>query len=150
MSIARRLHSDHYIQNAYGPKTRVDTHPTGESRAKQQFRDEVNVNSIMAKYEKTGVLPTINALDPKYGFVPSINFHEAMNEIKAAQETFSKLPANVRKEFDNDPQMLVEFMSDESNYEKAIELGLLPRSDSESVTPETVPETASEPDGEPT
>ena len=41
-----------------------------------------------------------------------------------AEEQFGALPANVRREFDNDPGKMLEFIQDPDNYERGVELGL--------------------------
>lgn len=126
MSFNYRETGEFEIRDAYGPKLRVETSPVGASRTKQQFRDEVNVNNIMETYKKTGVIRSLNAKDPKYGFVPTIDFHEAMNQISLANESFGMLPAEIRKKFNNDPYELVQFINNEANQDEAISLGLLP------------------------
>ncbi len=41
-----------------------------------------------------------------------------------AQENFMRLPANIRKRFDNDPAQLIEFINDPNNLDEAINIGL--------------------------
>ena len=58
-----------------------------------------------------------------FGFVK--NFQEALNVINSARESFMELPAEVRAEFDNDPGRFMDFVSDDTNREKAKKLGIV-------------------------
>lgn len=97
----------------------------GESRTEQSHRQETNINDIVHRYQKTGVLPPSSRL-PVYGdFTGIIDYQSALNAVQAAQEAFLTLPPGMRKEFNNDPGQLLAFLSDESNRDDAIKLGLL-------------------------
>ena len=95
------------------------------SLTRQEFADECDINGIMAKYEKTGMLP-VNGAQPSYvdfTAVPS-DLQEAMRVMMDAETAFMSLPANVRKEFDNDALRFVEFAQDGDNLEQLREWGL--------------------------
>lgn len=96
------------------------------SRAKQEFREETDINTIVKRFGITGKLPQ-GVRMPMYGdFTEVSNFHEAVNAIAAARESFSAMPAEVRARFGNDPERFVQFCGDESNRAEAIKLGLVP------------------------
>ena len=64
-----------------------------ESRTKQSFKDECDINNILKKYNKTGQLPAMIKADPKYGdFSNSASYQESLNLVLLAQEQFSNLP----------------------------------------------------------
>lgn len=93
--------------------------------AQQQFADECDINTIVNKFLKTGEL-TADVHLPKYGdFTGISDYQSALNAVIAADEAFLDLPANIRAEFGNDPQMLLEFLADSKNAERAAELGLI-------------------------
>jgi phage internal scaffolding protein len=94
-------------------------------RTKQSFKDECNINNIMAKYARTGVIEHGNKHAPSYGDCPEIDFRQAMEVVLEAQETFAELPAVVRRRFDNDPANFLAFCEDPANRDEAGELGLL-------------------------
>ena len=48
-----------------------------------------------------------------------------MNAVREASEGFMELPAKLRAQFDNDPQLFLEFVADDANRDKAVELGLI-------------------------
>jgi len=104
---------------------RVQKTFTKPSRTKQAFKHEVDINRIMAKYQKTGVLPITNK-SPLYGDFSEIpDFETASNKLLQAQMTFDALPSQLRKKFNNNPNELIQFVNDESNRDEAQKLGLL-------------------------
>lgn len=95
------------------------------SLAKQQFREEADINTIVERFNLTGQLPD-NVRLPSYGdFLGVGDYHTAMLAVRAAAEDFMALPAALRARFGNDPAQFVDFCSDESNTEEARKLGLL-------------------------
>lgn len=97
---------------------------TSPSRTQQQFKDEANINHIVERYTRTGLLPS-SKLTPVYADLSSVDFQAMQNKIIDAQQGFARLPAKVRKQFDNDPYQLLRFMEDPANAEEAKRLGLL-------------------------
>lgn len=95
------------------------------SKTKQSFKEECDINTIVRRFGLTGELPS-NVRMPQYGdFEEVMDYHTAMNAIRAAQESFQAMPAEVRARFGNDPGRFVDFCSDEANREEARKLGLL-------------------------
>lgn len=104
---------------------RVMQIPKKGSRVEQHHRDKVNINSIMKKYYKTGMLEQRSGA--RYGdFTSFESFHDAQDRILQATDEFMELPSDIRAMFDNDPAMLVEFINDPANEEQARNLGLIP------------------------
>nr|QJB19123.1 MAG: internal scaffolding protein [Microvirus sp.] len=96
------------------------------SLTQQEFAAECDVNTIMARYVSTGTIPVYADRQPFY--VDNIGmptFQEMQNTLISASEAFMALPANVRKEFDNDPAKFVDFCSDEKNVDKLREWNML-------------------------
>jgi len=105
-----------------------------ESKTKQSFKDETNINKIVAKYNKTGQLPSLIKQNPKYGdFTNPLDYQESLNTVLFANEQFNALSAKVRSKFNNDPTKLLEFVSDAKNLEEMYELGLAIKPASESI-----------------
>lgn len=95
------------------------------SMTRQEFADECDINGIMAKYEKTGMLP-VNGSQPSYVDFTSVpsDLQEALRVMIDAEAAFMSLPATVRKEFDNDPLRFVEYAQDGSHLEQLRAWGL--------------------------
>ena len=64
---------------------RVITPITGESMTKQSFKGECDVNKIMAKFEKTGIIDHYAKYAPTYGEVPAANLLDAMQIVATAE-----------------------------------------------------------------
>jgi len=101
-----------------------------KSKTIQSDMDAADINKIMARFEKTGVIidPSGVERQPQYGDFSQIgNFHEMQIQVARAKEVFAALPASTRNFFKNDPQQLVDFISNPANDDKSIELGLMPK-----------------------
>lgn len=121
---------------------------TGPSRAKQSFRDECDINSIMRRFEKTGVLEHVSKHGGRYGdFIGAPEYHEACNRVLEADAMFQELPAKVRKRFSNDPADFLAFMADPENQEEARQLGLLKPLQTASEAPVAPPAPTGAPGG---
>ncbi len=103
------------------------------SRTKQSFRDECDINLIMARYVKSGVVDHVAKHRGSYGFATSLTFHDSMNLVVRAQSMFDELPAEVRKRFGNSPGDFLDFVQDPANAEAMREMGL-----GEPVAPEAI------------
>lgn len=108
-------------------------HPSGGDRMVQEhFVDSADVNKIMDRHLRTGVLqgPGIpSARNPMFVELSGDTYHEMLNKVQAVQGKFAGLPAKVRKRFANNPEQLIRFCEDSNNLEEAIKLGLVNEED---------------------
>jgi len=108
----------------YHPHDRVQLDP-GPGRTKQSFAEESNINIIMRRYEKTGILDHFNTHQGDYGdFIGAQDYHTSMNLIREAGEAFMTIPAGVRAKFENDPARFLEFVQDPENLDEMVKMGL--------------------------
>lgn len=92
---------------------------------KQADRDACDINLILARYEKTGVLPDMIRQDARYGDFSNVpTYQEAMEVVFRSQEQFGALSARVRERFHNDPAEMLAFCSDPKNAAEMVQLGL--------------------------
>lgn len=104
----------------------VETINTEPTMARQEFKDECDINNIVKKYQQTGEFSHISSAVGKYGdFSDVADYQTALHQVMDAQNSFNQLPAQLRKRFDNDPAQLIDFLSNESNYDEALKLGLV-------------------------
>lgn len=97
-----------------------------EGGAKQSFKDETNINSIMAKWHRTGAIEHMNKRQGEYGdFSHATDYHDTFLRIQDANLAFDALPSNVRARMHNDPGELMDFLADPENRAEATELGLM-------------------------
>lgn len=142
----REDYKDFFVVSAYGPKLRsvvIDATKEFGVGAKQSFKEECDINRIMAKYQKTGAVSWLTKHEGSYGDVSSFDFLDAQLVVAKAKEMFADLPSSVRSRFSNDPAEFLFFMQDTGNAEEAIRLGLAVRKpvveEPEVVPPVVVP-----------
>lgn len=103
----------------------IDTNDERENRTKQEFKEEVDINTILRRFNITGQLPE-NVRMPTYeDFTEVYDFHSAANAIAQANEAFEQMPAEVRLRFGNDPSKFLDFCDKDQNREEAERLGLV-------------------------
>lgn len=94
------------------------------SKTDQSYKKAVDINNIVAKFMKTGILPQKSV--GVYGDFTSVpSLEEAYEAINKAADQFYALPASVRKLMDNDPSKMEMWLSDEANYDEALKYGLI-------------------------
>jgi phage internal scaffolding protein len=98
---------------------------TGETRTVQYFKDECDVNKILQKYQKTGEIEHLNKRTGGYGDVSAVTcYQDAVDIIEKADEEFSQLPSQLRKQLENSPVKFLEWINDPENLDQMVELGL--------------------------
>ncbi|AXL15282.1 internal scaffolding protein [Microviridae sp.] len=124
---------------------------TEPSRTQQHQKDETDINKIMKRYIKTGVIDHINKHQGVYTNCPGMDYHEAMTFMRQAEGQFLELPSQVRKQFDNDPGKFLDFVDNPDNIDKLREMGLTlsKAQTSTEVTPSTAPAQTGKPDESP-
>lgn len=99
------------------------------SKTEQAHKDDYDINRLIKRATRTGVLATADMIrEVYYGDFSEIedNF-DAHLKIKEAEDHFMALPSEVRAYFDNDPRKLLNSLHDnsEGNIKKLVELGLV-------------------------
>lgn len=114
----------------------------------QNHKERVQIQNILHKFTKTGMLTHVNRLEGKYGDFPThIEFHAMQNIIAKAQSMFESIPAQIRAKFQNDPAVFLEAVHDPANRDELIELGFHPDDLPDQIEPAAgpVPEPAPDP-----
>lgn len=99
----------------------------------QQFKDDADINNIIAKFEVTGVLgdPLQPATrTPQFGdFSEMPSYQEAQNVLVQARNAFMALPSNIRERFGNSPEAYFDFVQNlkegSDEYVEAVRLGIV-------------------------
>lgn len=111
----------------------------GEPRTKQEFAADADINNIIARYERDRILPGSYAGEPFFADVSNLpDYHQALQFIQDAQQSFEELSPKIRERFDNDPGALLRFLSDEKNRDEAEKLGII-KPKEPAPAPEPVP-----------
>lgn len=117
------------LRGVYVPRERKRYQfvPIDDGRVRAEFQAECDINTIMAKYQKTGVLTHVNRSSPQYvDFSDVPDFQSSMNFMLEAEAAFMRLPARARESLGNDPSKFVQFAVDPANVDKMREWGLAP------------------------
>ncbi len=94
---------------------------------KQSFRNETDVNFIVAKYDSTGVLTHLNEAAGQFADVSMMtDYQDALDVVRASEEAFFRMPAAARKVFRNSPAAFLDAAHDADKRELLVEAGLLP------------------------
>lgn len=92
----------------------------------QSDRADADINTIIARYLKTGVIPPSTKGEPFYGDVSEFSgLADSLIKIQEADRLFMSYPAAIRERFDNDKVNFIEFLENPDNRDEAIELGLI-------------------------
>ncbi len=113
-----------------------------ESRTKQSFRDECDINVITAQYVRTGLLSHTNRREPMYGdFSQSRDLKASLEAVKEAEAEFRALDAQVRAAAWNDPVRFLSMLASEEGVAELEAAGLVlgsPEEPDDVVVPEVV------------
>lgn len=91
----------------------------------QQYKDTCDVNKIIQKYDKHGLITHVSSIEAKYGDMTGADYKTAMDLVVNMRTMFNELPSEIRKRFDNSPEKYLNFMEDPANRKEAIDLGLI-------------------------
>ena len=108
--------------------------------AKQSFAKECDINQIMRKFEKDGVLLHANEYQGQYGdFAQHPEYHEAQNLIADANSMFETIPSQIRAQFGNSPEKFLAFAQNKDNQKALDKMGLGKPKDPTPIQREVVP-----------
>ena len=131
----------------YDPEE-YSTHNDEPSLTKQAMQDDCDINNIVARYERDGVLTHVTNMEAEYGFCDGMTFTEAMITVTKAQSMFMELPSELRERFENDPAKFLDYVDniDAQNAQEAFELGLVSEADLEAYAAQAASEAPQAPD----
>ncbi len=116
----------HYTAVDTPPKVLLGVDPPwGRTRTKQSEAKATNINTIVAQYDRTGLLPS-DGREALYADVADApDYRTALDLIEQADKLFMDIPAAVRARFENDPAIFLDWTSDPENRNEMIEMGLI-------------------------
>lgn len=96
-----------------------------KSLTRQSEMQSADINAIMERYEKTGVLP-MDVREAVFTDVSEIgSFRDALEIMRAAERGFMELSPAMREKFGNDPVAFLDFASRPENRAELEKLGVL-------------------------
>lgn len=116
---------------------------TDKTRTQQQFARETDINEIVKRAIATGDTTAFTP-DQRAEFYDCTSFDDyqsSVNFLNDINDDFYTLPADVRREFGDDPAKYIQFVVNPDNLDRCVELGILQSSGKEPAsTPATAPE----------
>lgn len=101
---------------------------SGDSRTKQSFREEVDINVIVRRGRQGAVNAHLAKGMPRYMDVSEVgDYKGALDMLRSMDAYFGKLPAKVRAAFDNDPSLFLDSVETTDGRAKLEELGVIPK-----------------------
>lgn len=99
--------------------------PEFPSRTKQSHKLECDINHIIKKHDKLGILTHVNKAIAMYGdFTEKNEYADAQNLITTADKNFLALPSEVRRKFDHKADEFLEFATNPDNLDEMVSMGL--------------------------
>lgn len=121
MSMARR---DEYADEGFR-RLEVGVE-CGPSRVRRSMKDECDINRIMARYAKTGLISHVAAGKPLYMDVSAVgDYRSIVDRVAKADKIFRGLPAKVRAAFGNSPAAFLDACADPQRHGELVALGLV-------------------------
>lgn len=105
-------------------RRKVQTINSDPSMTKQSFKNECDINNILKKHAKTGLINHVNQYEGNYDVATSLDFKQAMDLVTSAQQMFDDLPSSVRDRFQNDPAQFLDFVQNPDNAQEMVKMGL--------------------------
>jgi len=105
--------------NSPGLDCSADPGKTDQSQAL-----DCDVNRILDRFSKTGVLPGVNTESVYADVSDAPTYQEALHIVMNAEKQFNSLDAKTRKKFDNDPLSFLQFVEDPKNLQELSKMGL--------------------------
>lgn len=121
--------SEQKFYTRYNPPPQVSVKFSKPSLTQQQFRQECDINNIIASVDSSGVInnPLWNGTRrPLYGDfsgIQDMDYLQAQNTFLEASARFMELPAKVRQQFNNNPAELLSYLQGNPPVEELAKLG---------------------------
>lgn len=97
---------------SYTPHDRVSIDTGSDTPVEQSHRDQCDVNEIIRRFKRNGLLDHQNHRQPMYGdFTAASSLQESIELVTAAQDDFDSIPAKVRAAALNSPVQFLEMLS---------------------------------------
>lgn len=122
--------SNHVVRGPYQYDAEAVSRETGlmcldPSLTVQADAEETDINVLLKRFGVTGEMPQRVEIPLQEDFLRTLTYHEALNEIRAAEEAFMEYPADIRARFNHDAGLMVAWASDPKNREEAEGMGLV-------------------------
>lgn len=139
---------EHLHERPRNFRRRIRATTRGKTKTDQSQTATTDINKIMARYKKTGVVSSWNHKQPTYGDVSMVtDFREAVELAGDTWDHFMELDAEIRGAADNDPGIFLSMLTSPEGTQALVDAGLEVEGLSRSEPPAKAeaPEEAAEP-----
>lgn len=110
----------------YRGRPRVQTVNDEPSKTVQSDAELGDVNAVMDRYRRTGIVAGLNEVEKEYRDVTTFSdFADVMRHARAAEEEFMKLPSKVREMFNHDAMQWLDTAHDPEKRQALLDKGLI-------------------------
>jgi len=108
------------------PRNKVTALSSSDMMTVQSAKKECDIHNILKQYKKTGMISHVSAELPAFKDLPdNIDYQQALEIVREAENSFADLPAKVRDYFDNNPSKLLASLGDPAQRPILEDLGVL-------------------------
>ncbi len=86
-----------------------------DGRTKQSFKDDTDINKIMARFDRTGTISHMSKYEGVYADFSDFDFQVQTQRLTRGREIFDALPAELRREFGQSPAAFFAYVNDPAN-----------------------------------
>lgn len=87
----------------------------GDSLTVQSEADEADINVLVRRFGLTGQIPVDVRTPLPSDFTEALDYKDALDALRAADQSFSELSSDVRERFSNDPAKFYDFVTAEQD-----------------------------------
>lgn len=101
-------------------RTRITTVIAEDRKTKcvQSEKKNADINNIVARAYQSGQLPVLMNRQPLPDFPTEATYQDMLNKVVFAQQAFERLPSNIRTEFENKPEKMLQAIEHSKKDEK--------------------------------
>lgn len=112
-------------RSKFSPRVAVIAMSADDGRTQQHFKDQVDINRILAKYRKTGVIEHVKRAQARYGdFTELAEYAQNLDKVAKAQQAFESLPAELRNKFNNNIPGFFDYIMQPENFDECVKMGI--------------------------
>ena len=89
-----------------------------DGRTKQCFKNECDIEKIMARADKAGTISHLQKYEGVYADFSDFDFHTQTRRLTRGREIFDDLPAELRREFGQSPAKFFAYVNDAANIDE--------------------------------
>ncbi len=86
-----------------------------DGRTKQCFKDECNIDKIMARFNVSGTISHLAKFEGVYADYSDFDFQTQTQRLTRGREIFDELPAELRREFGQSPEAFFAYVNNPAN-----------------------------------